>query len=373
MAGGAESSCEEEWIPVPEHELFHRRAEGFRQAQREYREAVQSQKPEDPRCPRIVPSGKYSDIPVVEDDDYYFMGHRGEVPPNYAAPRAPFYASPKPAYFDEYERSCREDQVLLLQQTISQNSCSVAMLHHGLILALESGSVECAHELLRCGTPIAKRAPESLLSAPRMKQIPLLDTLLAYGWDPTYDLFMKCVPDIELVQWFLAHGTDPNYGIKRDRPDKAGGPSYECADALERAASKGSAAVIDILIAAGAKIEFGHPLHIAAMVLPPNHHPYSSASQPEDFDASLIPTMAALVAHSADVNEREDTPHVTVEYPLLYAVKYSAVQRARWLLEHGADLALTPTGRPSLTAAAMAKMIGNLEMIELLDSHIRLM
>lgn len=247
----------------------------------------------------------------------------------------------------------------------------MAMLHHGLILALTSGSVQCAHELLEHGAPITERTPKSLLSAPQTKQVPLLDTLVAHGWTPSHDLFMKSIPDVHLVQWFLSHKIDPNYGIKRDRPNKAGGPSYECADALERAASKGSVEVIDVLIAAGARIRFGYPLHIAAMVMPPDRHPYSTTTQPEDFDTSLIPAMAELVAHGADVNEREDTPHVTVEYPLLYAVQYRAVQRALWLLEHGADADVKPTGRPNLTAAAMAERRGNQEMMELLRSHSR--
>lgn len=135
---------------------------------------------------------------------------------------------------------------------------------------------------------------------------------------------MRSNPDLEPVQWFLSHEIDPNYGVKRDRPDNAGGPSYEWADALERAASKGSAAVIDILTAAGAKIKFGYSLHSAAMAGPSSRHPYSTVTQPDDFDPSRIPATAAPVAHDAVVNEREDTPHLTVACPLLYAVQSGA-------------------------------------------------
>ena len=308
--------------------LHHAQAEGFRSAQQQAQSAAQQ--PPRQGYGTMAPTAKYSDIPVIEDDDFYFLGHMDE--------KSPFSVTAKPAYFNDYEAACRKDQVATLQQSISQQSLSPATLHHGLVLALSAGSVNAARELLQGGAPLARRAPENILSAPRDKQIPLVDLLAEQGWKPTHDLFMQVMTMPDLLRWFLSHGCDPNYGTKPDTPYNAGGPSYECADALEAAAQAGNAEAIEILIEAGANIAYGAPLHYAAGALPPGNTLYNvQISQPEEFDISRIPAMAALVQHGADVNQKEDTPYMTPKYPIMYAVDAGAVQRARWLLEHGAD------------------------------------
>ena len=307
----------------------------------------------------MASSARYFDILVIEDDDFYFIGDMGERPP--------FYATPKPEYFDDYQRACRRDQVATLQRITSQESCTPAMLHRGLTLALAAGSVSCVRELLLRGAPIAERAPENVFSAPDDKQIPLLDALAAQGWIPSHAILMRAIPNIGLLKWCLSNGVNPNHGIKRDTPKKRGGPSYECADALEIAAQAGSTEAIEILIAAGAKIAFGTPLHFAARAAPPDQIPFSAiASQTEEFDTSRIPAMAALIAHGADVNQKEESPHMTAVYPLVYAVQVGAVRRARWLLEHGAD--------PDLkghygSAAEYASIMGSEEMKDLFRSR----
>lgn len=345
--------------------LHRARAAGMRRAQQQGEVAIQSAGQSNlnsmaPHRPGVMaPVAKYSDIAVIEDDDIYFLGHPEDQP---------FSVTPKPPYFDDFKAACRQDQADRVRQIIAQNSCTPAMLHYGLVLALTAGSVDAARELLQHSAPIARRAPESILSAPLDRQRPLLNVLAAQGWTPSHDLFMRSIPNVELMQWFLSHGIDPNYGVKQGTPYKAGGPSNECADALEAAARAGSAEAIEILIAAGAKVAHGSPLHSAAGASPPAFVPYEKhALQPSDFDAGRIPAMPALVVHGADVNAKEETPHMTPAYPLVYAVQAGAIQRARWLLEHGADANLKG---PYGSAAWYAANVGSEEMKALFQSHI---
>ncbi|KAK3045905.1 hypothetical protein LTR09_012559 [Extremus antarcticus] len=198
------------------------------------------------RLGRMNTVAKYSDIPVTDDYDFDFLGHANEQT------QPPFSFTPKPAFLDEFEAACRQDQVATLQQIITQHPYTPATLHHGLTLALAAGSVHAAHELLIRGAPLAQRAPEEFLrSAPQAKQILLLDILVTHGWKPSHDLFLWSVCDTKLLQWFLSHGANPNYGNKPDTPYKAGGPSYECADALEIAAKMGSPEAIVYAVIGG--------------------------------------------------------------------------------------------------------------------------
>lgn len=355
----------EDYRPVSPRTFLHVRADKARQAQREAREGIQPSSEFDHAAlgipPHLIgktaPTAKYHDIPIIEDDDMYFRGEWGEQP---------YHASPKPPYFDDYEQACRKDDVAAVLQVTSQNSLTPAMLHHGLTLALSAGSAECARQLLVCGAPLAQRAPEEVVSAPSQRRVALLDVLVEHGWTPTHDLFMESIPDVPLMHWFLSHGANPNHGTKRDTPSHAGGPSDECADALERAAHAGSAEAVEVLIAAGAKVAFGTPLHSAAGTMAPGQMHYgANARQSKEFDESRIPAMAVLVANGADVNQMEDTPHMTPSLPLVYAVSAGAVERARWLLEHGA----APDLKGSFGSAAnYAAKMGSVEMKELFSS-----
>lgn len=358
----------EDYRPVSPRTLLHIKADGVRKTQREAREGIQRPSDSDYTAVgilphligRMAPSAQYHDIPIIEDDDMYFLGQPGEEL---------YHASPKPPYFDGYEQACRNDDVATLLRVISQHSLTPAMLHHGLTLALAAGSVGCARELLAGGAPLAQRAPENVLSAPSEQRIALLDLLADHGWTATHELFIRSIPDVPSMNWFLSHGMDPNHGVKRDTPSHAGGPSDECADALERAAHVGNAEAIEVLIAAGAKVAYGAPLHSAAGATPPGHAHYSAnAQQSKEFDESRIPAMAVLVANGADVNQIEDTPHMTPRIPLVYAVSVGAVERARWLLEHGAAPDLKG---PYGSAANYAAKMGSVEMKELFTSWAR--
>lgn len=297
---------------------------------------------------------KDSNIPIIKDDDYYFVANLGG--------RAPFYLSPEPEYFHDYERACREDEVTIIQQLVSQHSLTPAVRHHGLTLALSAGSEHCVREFLVRETPITNRAAKKILSAPKGKQITLLETLVVEGgWTPSHDLFILTIPDIALMKWFLSHGVNPNYGTTM-----SGQPSQHRAQALESAAYAGSAQAVELLIDAGAKVDYGTPLHYAAGVAPRGQESrIAKASQEEDFDISRIPAMEALVAHGADVNGKDGLLVNSPGYPIVRAAQVGAVHRVRWLLNHGADPNLKGDDG---SAADWADKMGSDEMKEVFRS-----
>ncbi len=304
----------------------------------------------------------YGDLPLQTNDDIYFLGRLNQ--------QQPFAHTPKPSFFDGYETACRSDSPETVQQIVSDHQLTSAMLHHGLTLALRTGSVKVASQLLEQNAPIVRRTSRNMLSAPTEAQIPLLELLLSRGWKPEHELFMESLSNLPLLRWFLSHGVDPNYGIKRDTPYRAGGPSHECADALEAAAAAGNAEAVAILLDAGAKVEYGTPLHRAAAAQPPGSAFFAKhAAQDEQFDNSRIPVMRVLVEHGADVNQLEDTPHMTPRYPVGYAVVAGAVRRVRWLLERGANPELKG-GYGS--AVEYAEKMGTEEMREVVAEGVRL-
>jgi ankyrin repeat protein len=86
---------------------------------------------------------------------------------------------------------------------------------------------------------------------------------------------------------------------------------------------------------------------------------YGRVAPSEEFDTSMIPVMELLVERGADVNQMEETRHVTHQYAINYALSAGAVERVRWLLEHGANPELRGGWG---TAASYAKSLGCEEM-----------
>lgn len=82
---------------------------------------------------------------------------------------------------------------------------------------------------------------------------------------------------------------------------------------------------------------------------------------------SRIPVMALLVEHGADVNKKEESRHMTPQYAIVHAVIAGAVERVRWLLEHGAD----PNVRGAYgSAIERARAIGNENMISVIEGFV---
>lgn len=201
--------------------------------------------------------------------------------------------------------------------------------------------------------------------------MPLFELLTHHGWSPNTPgyygtvLLPSVVNNLPLLRWFLAHGADPNLGAQRDNRDRTGGPDTDPCAALESAAGRGDVEAVRLLLDAGAMIQNGTPLHFAAGVCPPGMNPHAGRVVPsKDFDESRIPVMALLVEHGADVNQREESRHMVVGYAIVHAVMAGAVERARWLLERGAD----PEVRgPWGSAVQYARAMGNEEMRKVVE------
>lgn len=275
------------------------------------------------------------------------------------------------SHFASYESGCREGNLHAVHAVVSPQPRSPAFLHHGLILALESGQVETARYLLSSGAPVTPNTPVHVLTAPPNLQIPLFELLAQSGWGPNVPgeygavLLPKVVTNLPVLCWFLAHGANPNLGAQHDTVDIAAQPNPQSCAALEAAAARGSVDAVRLLLDAGASIHYGTPLHFAAGACSPGIMPRSVISK--EFDASRIPIMALLVERGADVNQMGES-RVVVHHPIMYAVMAGAVERVKWLLEQGAD----PEARGAWgSAAEYVEMVGSEELKSVLRMGIQ--
>ena len=124
-----------------------------------------------------------------------------------------------------------------------------------------------------------------------------------------------------------------------------------------------------VLLDAGAEIQNGLPLHYAAGTCPPGMHPHAVRVTPsKEFDESRIPVMALLVERGADVNKEEISRHMVAKYAIVHAVMAGAVERVRWLLQHGADPELKGAYG---SAVRYATLMGSEEMKSVFDEWTR--
>ena len=87
----------------------------------------------------------------------------------------------------------------------------------------------------------------------------------------------------------------------------------------------------------------------------------------EEFDVGRIPIMQLLVERGADVNKREEHHSNAPRFPIQSATMVGAVQRVKWLLDHGAD----PTVEAGfMSAVVLAQRIGSTEMREVVDQGV---
>ncbi|CAG7926737.1 unnamed protein product [Penicillium olsonii] len=273
---------------------------------------------------------KYEDLPIMTAEDISFFS---------ATP-----GSEVPTYFKPFEFACQQGLLSIVQSIIASENPTPAFLHHGLTCSLASGHVEVARYLLTSGAPIVRETPSNIFFAPFEWHIPLFDLLSHFGWTPNTPTFYgavllpRTVNNIPLLRWFLDHGADPNAGLAQIGNDRRGGSSTRSCAALEAAAAHGELDAVGMLLDAGARMEYGVPLHLAAGACLPGANPHVTRVIPtRKFDIGRIPIMALLVSRGADVNRKENTQHMVAQYPIVHAVMAGAVERVRWLLEHGAD------------------------------------
>ncbi|KAL2808990.1 hypothetical protein BJX63DRAFT_374909 [Aspergillus granulosus] len=309
----------------------------------------------DPLVTQMGNGGRYEDLPLTNPNDLSFI----QDPPSFLE---------RPSCLGDFELSCRGGNSLQVQRIILSESPppTPAFLHHGLCLALKAGNVEVARSLLAIGAPIVRRTPDNILFAPVDRQIPLFELLFAHGWTPNTSaeygavLLPSVLANHALLRWFLAHGANPNLGKQQEY--RYGGSRTDSCSVLEEAARQGDAEAARMILDAGAVIQNGFPLHAAASALPPGANPHVGPVTPsKDFDISRIPVMALLIERGADINQLQgpQTGNMVPGYAIVEAVMAGAVERVRWLLNHGAD----PTKRgPWGSAVEYASRLGNEEM-----------
>ena len=98
-------------------------------------------------------------------------------------------------------------------------------------------------------------------------------------------------------------------------------PESNSGDCLNRAASQSSITVFDLLLAHGAKLENSRPLHAAV----------ESVNE----EMERFPMMAHLLDLGVDINGTDFARRLAT--PLHHAVHAFKIERARFLLERGAD------------------------------------
>lgn len=308
-----------------------------------------------PRTTTTITDGLYDEVPIVEPDDFGYIG-------------------PKPDYVVQFESACKNGQFSTVQAVVSSQTRTPAFLHGGLVLALSAGNVEIADYLLTAGTAVIRNTPERILLAPADLQIALFEVLTKKGWTPNTPgyygevLLPRVVTNIPLLRWFLDHGASPNLGRQRYYQDRYGGPETDSCAALTAAAARSTTEAVRMLLDAGAKIDNGAPLHYAAGACSNGENPhYERVTPSKEFDTSKIPVMELLVEHGADVNQAEVTQHMVPRYAIVHAVMAGAVERVRWLLEHGAN----PELRGSMgTAITYAQSLGSEEMRQVIEEGV---
>ncbi|KAJ6132370.1 hypothetical protein N7471_007585 [Penicillium samsonianum] len=275
---------------------------------------------------------KYDDLPIIEPADVIFIGEN------------PKSVGLVPAFFAPFESACQHGPLSIIQSIVSSNNLTPAFIHHGLTLALRSGNIEVARYLLDSGAPIVRETPSNIFFVTLERQIALFELFTQHGWNPNTPgyyggiLLPRTVKSLPLLRWFLDHGANPNLGAQKTTHDRRGGPDTSSCAALEAAAVHGGVEAVCMILDAGAKIQNGVPLHYAAGACPPGTNPHSGRVVPSrEFDISRIPVMALLVDRGADVNQKEESRHMVAQYAIVYAVMAGAVERVKWLLEHGAD------------------------------------
>lgn len=108
--------------------------------------------------------------------------------------------------------------------------------------------------------------------------------------------------------------------------------------ALESAAGHGSVEAVQMLLDDGARIQNRTPMHFAAGVCPPGANPHVGCVNPSKyFDVPTISVKRLLVENGVYVNYKVESRHMNPQYAIVHAMMAGAIERAKWLIEQGAD------------------------------------
>ena len=273
------------------------------------------------------------------------------------------------------ESACREGDFVKIQALVTSQRSTPRFLHLGLVSALDAGQVEIARYLLSAGAVIGRAVPRHVLAAPQDQQIPLFELLTEHGWTPNTPgfygdvLLPSIVTDLALLRWFLDHGAKPNLGAQRDQRDRMGSSETDSCSALEAAASRGSVEAVRLLLDAGAQVDYGVPLHCAVGAHFEDMNIYDPPIRAtRELDVGRIQIMELLVEEGADVNQRDESHHMVPRLPVLLATMAGAVERVKWLLEHGADPEADGTHG---SAMSHARRYGSEEMKKVIEDGVK--
>ncbi|KAL9059000.1 MAG: hypothetical protein Q9162_001388 [Coniocarpon cinnabarinum] len=273
------------------------------------------------------------------------------------------------------ESACRNGSMEQVLSLIGKGPITPRSLHPGLVATITAGRVEVARHLFAAGAVVSRALPQHVLSAPANQRIHLFALLNQLGWSPNTPgfygevLLPRVVTDLPLLRWFLAHGANPNLGEQLEHHDRLGASDTNSCRALEVAAARGGLEAVRLLLDAGARVENGLPLHRAAGVCPEGTNIYNDTICPTpEFDAGRVPIMELLVEKGADVNQRDESRYMVPRLPILLATMAGAVERVKWLLDHGAD----PEAEGSYgSAVSAAKHTGSEEMKRVIEEGVK--
>ncbi|KAF7715892.1 Uncharacterized protein PECH_005771 [Penicillium ucsense] len=288
-------------------------------AQEAQRRAGRSQ----PRTMRM--STHFDDLPIVEAGDVELL-------------------VPEPACTSPFDLACRDGPLSTVIEGLTCRPRTPAFLHRGLLIAMRSGNLETAQYLLTHGAPISRHTPELVLRSSPHQKIELFELFMQHGWTPNSPglygavILPSIVEDLPLLSWFLTHGANPNLGPQQLWHDRLGPSETEACVALETASARGSFEAVKMLLEAGARLDYGTPLHSAAGACLKGTNPHAGRVTPsKEFDIDRIPVMRLLVEQGADVNQKAESRHMIPQYAIVHAVMAGAFERVKWLLAHGAD------------------------------------
>ncbi|KAI9801601.1 MAG: hypothetical protein M1825_003280 [Sarcosagium campestre] len=207
-----------------------------------------------------------------------------------------------------------------------QNPAREELVNHGLIAAVSENQAQVARYLLEKGGSVTRAAS----SISKKTTIPVLEAFLDHGWDINAPVdktggyaLPRVVANEGLVRWLLDHGADPNIGPKAPSSDARTDFDIQSGQALNRAAASSTTTVFELLLEKGARLEDSDPLHAAATC---------------NADGERIPMMAYLLKKGVDINSLDDRRGpLGLGTPLHHAVRERKIEKARFLLENGAD------------------------------------